>query len=191
MSEALLGLLVGVGLAAACGFRVFVPPFIASLAANAGYLAPGAGFEWLATPEVAWIFGIATLLEVLAYYVPWLDNALDALAAPAAVVAGILLTAAMAGDLAPWFRWALALIAGGGTAGAVHAMTGTVRLASTTTTGGVGNPVLATLEWIASATVAAASLVVPVVVVAALVGALLAGGVWLARRRRAGRVGVG
>ncbi len=86
--ELALTVLVGVGLAAACGFRVFVPLLGISLAAQTGHLELASGFGWIGSPVAAAAFGVATLLEVGAYLVPWVDNALDALASPAAVVAG-------------------------------------------------------------------------------------------------------
>jgi len=117
--DMLLALILGVGLSAAAGFRVFVPLLGMSIAAQAGHLELAAGFGWLATPTVTIALGIATALEIAAYFIPWLDNALDSVATPAAVVAGTVMTASLLGDMSPLLRWGLAVIAGGGVAGTV------------------------------------------------------------------------
>lgn len=86
--ETILGLCIGVGLSAACGFRVFVPLLVMSIATLLGWHEPAKGFEWLAIPSVCAALGFATICEIAAYYVPWVDNLLDTIATPAAVVAG-------------------------------------------------------------------------------------------------------
>ncbi len=75
--ETILGLCIGVGLSAACGFRVFVPLLVMSIATMMGWFEPSKGFEWLALPSVCLALGVATVCEVAAYYIPWVDNALD------------------------------------------------------------------------------------------------------------------
>ncbi len=84
--EITLSILLGIGLAAACGFRVFVPFLIVSIAAMSGHLELTPGFEWIGTPYALAAFGAATALEIAAYYIPWLDNLLDAAATPAGLV---------------------------------------------------------------------------------------------------------
>ncbi|KOA13883.1 membrane protein, partial [Acinetobacter baumannii] len=90
--ETILGLCIGVGLSAACGFRVFVPLLVMSIATMMGWFEPSKGFEWLALPSVCLALGVATVCEVAAYYIPWVDNALDTVATPAAMIAGTLAT---------------------------------------------------------------------------------------------------
>jgi hypothetical protein len=96
-------------------------------------------FAWIATTPALVALATATVMEIAAYYVPWLDRALDVIATPAAVVAGVITTAALMTDISPVIRWALAIVAGGGVAGAVQASTVLVRLKSGVTTAGVGN----------------------------------------------------
>src|SRR5512134_4130569 len=144
--ETLLSIGIGLGLAAACGFRVFVPLLVASIAARAGYLSLAAGFDWVGTEPALYAFATATVLEILAYYIPWLDNVLDAIATPAALIAGMLVGAAVFTDLPPLVKWSLAIIAGGAAAGMVQGATGLLRLKSTALTGGLANPVVSTLE---------------------------------------------
>ncbi len=112
--ETILGLCIGVGLSAACGFRVFVPLLVMSIATLMGWYEPAKGFEWLAIPAVCAALGFATICEIAAYYVPWVDNLLDTIATPAAVVAGTLSTMAVSsGEMSQFATWAAALIVGG------------------------------------------------------------------------------
>lgn len=166
-------LLLGVGLSAACGFRVFVPPLLMSGAAVFGPFELPARLEWMDSPVALTAFAVATLLEVAAYYLPWVDNLLDVIAAPLAVAAGVLITSAFAGDLDPLWRWSLALIAGGGAAGGVQALTGTARLISSTTTGGLGNPLVSTLEALGAGLLTLLSMAFPLLAVGVVVGLLV------------------
>lgn len=146
VAATLTGLLVGIGLAAACGFRIFVPLLVAALAAKAGHIQFAPGWQWVASYPAIIALSAATALEVAAYYIPWLDNLLDSIATPAAIVAGTLITASAISGMSPLLRWSLAIIAGGGAAGLVQATTILVRAASTATTAGVGNPAVSTAE---------------------------------------------
>jgi hypothetical protein len=180
--EWLVALATGVGLAAASGFRVFVPLLGVGVALRTGWVDAGAQWAWLAEPASLAVLGVAVLAEVGAYFVPWLDNALDAIATPAAVVAGTLLTALMLADAPEVMKWALAIVAGGGTAGVVQTGSVLVRGASLGTTGGLGNPVVALGELVMSGVFTLLSIVVPFLAVGLLAGVVL---VWLGRRRRA------
>ncbi|OTG83932.1 DUF4126 domain-containing protein [Acinetobacter sp. ANC 4648] len=164
--ETILGLCIGVGLSAACGFRVFVPLLVMSVAALMGWFEPMNGFEWLAMPTVCFGLAVATLCEIGVYYIPWVDNALDAVATPAAMVAGTLATmAASSGEMSQFASWAAAIIVGGGTAGTIQMSTVAARGLSTATTGGIANPVVSTGEWIGAFLLSIFSLIVPVLVV--------------------------
>jgi hypothetical protein len=179
--ELLLSLGVGLGLAAACGFRIFLPLFALGAAARAEWLPLAGGFEWLATTPALAAFAAATALEIGAYYVPWLDNLLDAAATPAAVAAGALASASVLTDLPPLLQWSVALVGGGTAAGIVSGATSLLRLGSTATTGGAGNPLVATAEWVASALMALLAILIPVLAFVVL-GVLVFGIYRLARR---------
>jgi hypothetical protein len=179
--ELLLSLGVGLGLAAACGFRIFLPLFALGLAARAEWLPLASGFGWLATTPALAAFAVATALEIGAYYVPWLDNALDVAAGPAAVAAGALASASVLTELPPLLQWSVALVGGGTAAGIVKGATSLLRLGSTATTGGVGNPVVATGEWMAAGIVAVLAILVPLLALVVL-GAFVFGIYRLARR---------
>ena len=159
--DILLGISLGVGLSAACGFRVFVPLLASALAARRGWLAPAHGFEWMGSQAALIAFGCATALELAAYYIPWLDNALDTVATPLAVAAGILASASVITDLPPFVKWTLAVIAGGGLAALVQGGTVAVRMKSSVLTGGLGNSVVATLELLASVMLSSLTLFLP------------------------------
>lgn len=184
--ELTLSILIGIGLAAACGFRVFVPFLIISIASLSGHLTLAPGFEWIGTHYALAAFAAATMLEIVAYYVPWLDNLLDTIATPAAVIAGTIVAASVVADVSPFLRWTLAVIAGGGVAGAVQAATVALRGASSLTTGGVANPILSTGELTGSVVTSVLAVAVPVVAVAlvVLLCVMIARGV---RRFRVGR----
>ena len=160
----LLPVALGLGLATAAGLRVFVPVFGAGLAAHFGLVELSPSFAWLGTPTALTALGTATAAEVLAYYVPWLDHALDVVATPAAVVAGVLASAAVLVDFPPILQWGVAIIGGGGAAGLMQTLSVAARLKSGLMTGGLGNPAVATAETLGSVALVALALFVPVLV---------------------------
>lgn len=163
MEETVLSVALGLGLAAACGFRVFVPFLVLGFAVRSGHLAVTPGFSWVGSDAALIVFGVATLLEIGAYYVPWIDNLLDAVATPAAVVAGILVTASVITDMSPLLRWTLSVLAGGAAAATVQAVTVAGRQLSSVATLGIGNPAVSTLEAGGSLLLAVLAVVVPIV----------------------------
>jgi Domain of unknown function (DUF4126) len=177
--ETFFSVLTGIGVAAACGFRVFVPLLALGLAGRAQVIPLNDSFAMLASLPALIALGTAAALEVVAYYVPWLDNALDVAAAPAAVVAGVLASAAAITDLPPVLAWGIALIGGGGAAGLLHGATSLLRLKSTAVTGGVANPVVSTGELVGAVATSALALLVPVVCAVLLVVVV----VWFVRQR--------
>jgi len=165
-----MGLCIGFGLSAACGFRVFVPLLGMSIAHLAGHLELAAGFEWIGTWPALVAFAVATLLEIGAYYGPWIDNVMDIAATPAAITAGIIVTASQVSDVSPLLKWSLAVIAGGGAAAVVQVGTVAGRSVSTGTTGGLGNFMVSTTELCASVLVTALAILLPVLCLIVLVG---------------------
>ena len=169
MPQVLLGAALGLGLAAAVGFRVFVPFLLVSIAAKSGQVHLAGGFEWLGSDIALVMLGLAALLEIAAYFVPYFDHLLDSLSGPAAMIAGAVLMASTLVDMDPWLRWAVAIVAGGGTAGLLHGATSALRLGSTATTGGTGNPAFATIETGASTALTILALMLPLVAMALVV----------------------
>ncbi len=163
MIETIVSVCAGIGLAAACGFRVFVPLLVLSIAAILDVVPLANDFAWIATTPALIALATATVMEIAAYYVPWLDHALDVIATPAAVVAGVVTTAAVVPDISPVLRWTLAIVGGGGVAGAVQGATVLLRLKSGVTTAGVANPLVTTGETASSTVTSILSVVVPVI----------------------------
>lgn len=161
--EILLQVLVGIGLAATCGFRVFVPLFVMSIAGVSGYMNFSAGFEWIASYPALIIFGVATVLEIVAYFVPYVDNILDMASLPIGIVAGIIVVASVITDVDPILRWTLAVIAGGGIAAGTGVISNAVHALSTATTGGTANPAVSTVESGATVVMTILSVVLPIV----------------------------
>jgi len=170
--DTLLSICVGIGLSAACGFRVFVPPLVMSIASLFGHLTLSPSFEWMGSYPALVVFAVATAIEIAAYYIPWVDNLLDTIATPMAIAAGTFVTASVIPEGDPMLQWTVALIAGGGAAGTIQAFTGIGRLASTMMTGGLGNPLISTIESGGSIILSGLAIAVPVFAVC-LVAVLL------------------
>ncbi len=168
----ILSLLVGVAISSACGFRIFIPPLVMSA---------GAIFIGTALPEDLAILGTfpaffilltATLCEVAAYYIPWVDNLLDHIASPLAMIAGTVITSSFLGaDVDPVLRWSVALIAGGGAAGAIQSVTTAARGASSLLTLGLTNPIVSSIENVMAVGIPMGSLLFPLVAV--IIGGVL------------------
>jgi hypothetical protein len=176
--EIFLSICVGIGLSAACGFRVFVPLLCLSVAAKFGHIPLTPTFTWIGTTPAIIAFSVATVAEIAAYYIPWVDNALDSIAVPLATVAGVVATASVLTDIDPFWRWTLAVVAGGGIATSTQLATTKARIASSVTTAGIANPVLATAESVSSTLLSVLAVIWPIVAfVLALL--ILAAGLWL------------
>ena len=166
MSDLALSIVLGIALAAATGFRVFLPMLIVSGAAYTGHLQLDNSFAWLGTSSALTMLSVAALAEVLAYYVPVVDNLLDALVTPAALIAGTLVSAAVMTDVPPMVKWTAAVIAGGGVAGLTQGLTGILRAHSTVLTGGLGNSIIATAELGGAVLISFLALVAPAAAIA-------------------------
>ncbi|SKC02887.1 protein of unknown function [Soonwooa buanensis] len=165
MSEFLpyvISIFVGIGLAAATGFRVFLPMFAVSLASYFHWIPANESFQWLASLPALITTGVATVMEILAYYIPYIDNILDSISIPLATIAGSVLFASQYMGLDGVSEWALALIAGGGTAATIASGFAGTRVASTATTGGIGNHVVATTETAGASVMSIFALALPV-----------------------------
>ncbi|MGG6296533.1 DUF4126 domain-containing protein [Leptolyngbya sp. AN02str] len=170
--ENLLSLLLGVSLSAAVGFRIFVPFLVMSLAASSGNLELAPSFAWIGTPTALFMFSAATLIEVAAYYIPWVDELLDIIATPIAVIAGVITTYSVTGEMSPLLHWTASILAGGTAAGLVQGMTDAARLTSTATTGGLGNPLLSTMELLSSVVLSVLAIALPILTGILVIGIL-------------------
>ncbi len=161
-TETILSIFLGIGLAASVGFRVFLPLFALSLASYFGIWDLNESWEWIGSLAALLTLGIATIIEILAYFIPWIDNLLDSIAIPLAAIAGTAVMVSTVAGLDPVVTWSLAIIAGGGTATAIKGAGAAGRLASTATTGGLANPVVATVETGTAVAITAASIFAPI-----------------------------
>ncbi|MBT8257516.1 MAG: DUF4126 domain-containing protein [Bacteroidia bacterium] len=162
-AETMISICLGIGLAASVGFRVFLPLFALSLAAHNGLWELNDNWEWIGSMTALIILGVATAVEILGYYIPFIDNLLDSIAIPLAAIAGTAVMVSTVADLSPAVTWTLAIIAGGGTAAAISSASGATRMASTATTAGIGNPVVSTVETGTSLILSIVSILVPVI----------------------------
>lgn len=185
--ETLLGICLGVGLSAACGFRIFVPPLVMSIAAQSGNLQLSSDFAWMGTTQATIAFGVGAFLEVAAYYIPWVDELLDIVATPTAVIAGTIITSSFVTEMSPMLQWTIAAVVGGGAAGTVQGLTDVTRLASTSLTGGLANPGVSTMELLSSSVLSILAISAPVFaafLVFVVIGLLLSGVKTLHRKLR-------
>ena len=155
----IIALFTGVGIAAACGLRAFLPLLAVGVAARAGLIHLHAGSEWLAGDRALWALGVAAALEIAGDKIPVVDHALDAI--------GTLLRPVAA-----------SLVLGAG-ALAVHGAKAKTRLGSTALTLGHANPIVSLGEDLASAGLIATAILAPLLACAAIVLV-----VWLVARRR-------
>ena len=151
--QVLIAASTGLGLAAASGFRVFLPPFLMAVWLRLGFLdvnIEGSEFEAFSSDVSILLLGVASLSEIMAYKIPWMDNMLDSLATPLAGLAGIYLVAVSLEGADPSVQWALAIIAGGGASLSIQSATVAGRGLSSMFTLGLANPFFSLIEDIAS-----------------------------------------
>ncbi len=182
MMESLLGIFAGLGLAAACGLRVFLPLLMMSLAAQGEYLELAPGYEWIGSNVAVTAFAVATVVEIGAYYVPWLDNLLDAAALPGAFIAGTLAMSPFVAEMHPFLSWTIAIVAGGCVAAAVQGGTTLVRGGSVLATGGLANPLVSTTEAAGGVVLALMAVLVPALAAAAALAIIAAAAYFLVNR---------
>ncbi len=160
--QTIISIFLGIGLAASVGFRVFLPLFAMSMAAYFDVLQLNESWQWIGSLAAVLTLGVATAVELFGYFIPWVDNLLDTFAVPLAAIAGTAVMVSTVANLDPVVTWSLAIIAGGGTATAIKGAGATGRIASTATTGGLANPLVATIETGTAAVVTVASIFAPV-----------------------------
>jgi hypothetical protein len=176
--DAAIRIALGIGLSAATGFRIFVPLLLAGLAAHAGFIPLSEGFSWLASTPALLALGTAAVIETLAYYIPGVDHLLDVLAGPLSLVAGVIASAAVMADVDPALMWPIAIIAGGGIAGATKGSSAVVRAKTGLATAGLGNPVVSTMETFGAVSLSILALALPVIAFIAVIALL----VWVVRK---------
>ncbi len=165
-AELITAVAIGIGLAASAGFRVFLPMLVAAIAAKTGVLPLNESFQWLSSWTAIAILGTATIFEIMAYYIPVVDNLLVTIATPLAIGAGTLLLTSVLPIDSELMKWITGAAIGGGSAAVVQSGSALTRLTSTKVTAGMGNPVVATVENVAATGTSVLSLIIPFIIVA-------------------------
>jgi len=157
----IISLLIGISLSATSGFRLFVPMLVISYASLTGLLELSPAFEWIGTYPALAVFAVATLLELTAYFIPYVDNLLSTAAVPVSILAGTIITASVMVDLPPMLTWTLAIVTGGGAALGGSTLSSLLHSGSTVTTGGTANPLLSLAETVISVILSVLAVLVP------------------------------
>lgn len=161
----LTSIAMGIALSACAGFRVFIPMLAGALAGHFHIINLPTDMAWLGGWPAIAAFGTAAIAEVIAYYIPFVDNLLDTIATPLSVGAGTVLAASLLplthNDL---LRWVVAFLAGGSAAGTIQLGTGLLRLFSSKVTVGTGNVVVSTSENVAAVSGSVLSFIIPVII---------------------------
>ena len=158
----------GVGLAAACGLRAFLPLLALGLAGRFHIVPLRPGAEWLTSDPALIALTTATLVEIAGDKIPAVDHALDVagtVVRPAA--AWLAAFAVLAHWPSPWAQ--LAALALGTAALAVHLGKAKVRLGSTALTLGAANPAVSLFEDAVAFGVVVTALLVPLAALLATV----------------------
>jgi hypothetical protein len=177
-------LAMGLSLAACAGLRAFLPLFAVGLAGRLDWIPLTSHFEWLESTPSLVVLGAAVIAELVADKVPWFDHLLDLLQSFVKPVAGAIAVAAVLHELTPLQGAVLALVLGGGIAGAVHVGKANLRLLSTASTGGLANPAVSVVEEGGAWSLALAAIWAPLAAAAVLLGLFLVAIWWMRKRRR-------
>lgn len=162
-------LAMGIGLAACAGIRAWLPLLMAGGLARWGVIELGPSFQFIAGDRALILFGVATVIEILADKVPAVDHALDSLSTVLRPAAGSLLAASVLWQVSdPLTALALGVAVGAPTSLVPHAAKSLLRAGSTVLTGGLANPVLSLLEDLAALVLFVLSVLVPVLVAVSL-----------------------
>lgn len=188
--EIVASICMGAGLAAATGFRVFIPLLVAGVAMrfNLGAISTtfSCSHSWLTSPLAIAALFAAAVFEILAYKIPIMDNFLDFIAAPAALIAGgIIGLNFFVPSESPMLVTILGIIAGAGGAGVVHGTTALARITSTKMTLGTANPFFAISEAIGSVATSILAIMLPVLAgIVVAMGLVIAFIAWKQLKRR-------
>lgn len=166
--QIILQIFLGVALAAVCGYRIFVPLLVMGIAGLAGYIQFAPGFEWICSYPAILIFSIATILEIVGYFIPHVDNFLNVISLPVGAIAGVIVAASVISDMDPMLKWTLAIIAGGGAATLTGLLSNGAHQVSTAVSAGIANPVVSTFESVGTVAASVLSIAAPVLAVVIL-----------------------
>ena len=181
-TDVVLALALGIGLAACAGLRAWLPLLMAGGAARIGWLELGDSFAFLGSNRALILFGVASVIEIVADKVPALDHVLDALSTVVRPAAGALLAASVMWPVSdPLTALALGVAVGAPVALVPHAAKSMFRVASSSVTAGLANPLVSLAEDGLVVFLFVVTVVVPVLMVTLVVGSVV---LFLMRRRR-------
>ena len=166
METWILPALLGVGLAAATGFRTFLPLLMLGLAAKFQLFGMqlADAMSWLDSTPALIALGIATFVELAADKIPAVDHFLSAIGTVIRPIAGAVAAGAAFSQFDPLVAAIAGLIIGAPTALAFHAAQAGTRMVSTSTTLGLANPFVSVGEDLASFFTALLAMLAPVVI---------------------------
>lgn len=168
--EVVPSLALGIGLAACAGLRAWLPLLLLGGLARWGVVDLSPSFEFVASTRALVLFAVATVVEIAGDKIPAVDHALDALSTVLRPAAGSLLAASVLWQVSdPLTAMALGIAVGAPSALVPHAAKSTLRVVSTTFTGGLANPVLSFLEDAVALVLFALTVIVPLLAAALVV----------------------
>ena len=185
-----MNVLTGITLAAPAGVNAYIPLLAVALAQHLGWVQLTAPFDMLGSWWFLGLVAVLLVIEVVADKVPVVDHVNDAIQTFVRPAAGGLLAVSSSGGgrIEPW----LLLAAGVVIAGSVHAVKASARPVINATTGGVGAPIVSTVEDVGAIGVTILAFVLPLLtflVVATAMGLAIWAIVRWRRSRAARRAG--
>ena len=160
-------LLAALGMSGAAGLNAWLPMLIVAIAGRSGALDLSDPYSQLTTDPAMAILAVGFVGDFVADKIPALDHVMHVLGGVIHPAAGAVVAASQAGaDVPP----SALLVAGGFTAGGIHAGRSTVRVAGTTLTGGIANPFLSLGEDFGALSIALLAIAAPVIAALLVVG---------------------
>jgi hypothetical protein len=161
-------LLGAIGLGAASGLNAWIPLLGLGIAERLGLVTLTEPFDRLGSTAALVVLGVLFALDLVGDKVPAIDHALHAVGTVVAPISGAIVFGAQENLLSQSAPWAAA-VAGMVLGESVHLARSAVRPAVTAGTGGVGNPVVSTIEDVTSFVLTVLAVLVPVLAFVAVV----------------------
>jgi hypothetical protein len=183
----ILPALLGLGLASATGLRTFLPLLMLALAARFEMFGVRLidQMDWLVSWPAIAALATAAVAEFAGDKIPAVDHALNAVGYVSRPVAGALAAGSVFWAVDPGTAAIAGLIVGAPAALAFNAAQTGVRVGSTATTGGLGNPVVSTIEDVLAFLTVIVAFLAPILIPVVLI--VLAVVVFRLARRIGGR----
>lgn len=163
MIESLTSVFTAFGLSTAAGLNAYLPLLIVALLARfTNLINLREPWDVLASWPVIAVLAVLLVVELVADKVPVVDHANDVIQTVVRPASGAILFAAnsnLVSDVSP----VLAVILGILAAGTMHTAKASFRPVVTATTGGLGNPVVSTVEDIASGLLTFMAILLPLI----------------------------